>query len=371
MTPQFDCLVAGAGAVGLAVARALAQAGQEVLVLDSAATIGTGTSSRNSEVIHAGIYYPQDSLKARLCVAGKKALYRFCEEHEVAHRRIGKLIVAVRQTEIPKLQDYHAQAEANGVDDLQWLSAEKVREREPAVVCAQALLSPSTGILDTHEYMLALQADLEAADGLLAFNAPVESVERVAEGFRVRCGGPEPTTVSAKRFINAAGLHAPDLAARIQGLDPTHVPQAFYAKGHYYSLSGKSPFSQLVYPIAAEGGLGVHVTLDMAGAARFGPDVSWVDEVNYDFDDSRRDTFCEAIRHYYPELDAARLNPAYTGIRPKIVGPGAAAADFVLQGPAQHGLPGLMNLFGIESPGITASLAIADEVAQQFDATDV
>ena len=366
MTPQFDCLIAGAGAVGLAVARALAEAGQEVLVLDSAATIGTGTSSRNSEVIHAGIYYPRDSLKARLCVAGKQALYQFCEEHEVAHRRIGKLIVAVTEAEIPKLQDYHAQAEANGVDDLQWLTAEQVRAREPAVVCAQALLSPSTGILDTHEYMFALQADLEAADGLLAFNTPVESVECLADGFRVRCGGAESTTVSAKRFVNAAGLHAPALAARTQGLDPTHVPQAFYAKGHYYSLSGKAPFSQLVYPIAEAGGLGVHVTLDMAGAARFGPDVSWVDEINYDFDDGRREDFCEAIRRYYPELDATRLNPAYTGIRPKIVGPGAAAADFVLQGPAQHGVPGLMNLFGIESPGITASLAIADEVAQQL-----
>lgn len=362
MSAQVDCIVAGAGAVGLAVARELALAGREVLVLESAGTIGTGTSSRNSEVIHAGIYYPTGSLKARYCVAGKEALYRYCEDRGVAFRRVGKIIVAVDAAEIPILEQYRVQAEANGVRDLRWLSNAELREREPEIVGVRSLLSPSTGILDTHEFMLSLRADVEAADGLLAFNAPIERVQVTHSGFLVDCGGDAPATIASHVLVNAAGLHAPLLAAHINGLPSRRVPRAWYAKGHYYGLSGKSPFRQLVYPIAGDGGLGVHVTLDMAGAARFGPDVRWVDEVDYSFDDSRRDEFISAIRRYYPALDETRLQPAYTGIRPKIVGPGARAADFVLQGPADHGVPGLVNLYGIESPGITASLAIADAV---------
>lgn len=359
----IDCVIAGAGVIGLAVARAVAQAGREVLVVESAVTIGTGTSSRNSEVIHAGIYYPPRSLKARLCVTGKKALYDYLAGRDVAHRRVGKIIVAVNAAEIPTLERYHAQAEANGVNDLQWLSAAEVAGLEPEITCVRGLLSPSTGILDTHEYLLALRGDLEAAGGLVALNTPVERVEVTKGGFCVQYGGAEPAVVECAAFINATGLHAPDLAGRIDALAGQHVPQAYYAKGHYYALSGKSPFQRLVYPLAEEGGLGVHVTLDMAGVTRFGPDVTWVKDEDYAFDDSRRPAFINAIRRYYPGLDASRLQPAYTGLRPKIAGPGEPDADFVIQGPAEHGVPGLVNLFGIESPGITASLAIGEHVA--------
>lgn len=355
-------MVVGAGAVGLAIARTLALAGREVLALEQADAIGTGTSSRNSEVIHAGIYYPTGSLKARLCVSGKEALYPYLEERVVGHRRLGKIIVAVTQDEIAELERYHAQAAANGVTDLQWLSAEEIAELEPEIRCVRGLLSPSTGILDTHEYMLALQGDLETAGGLVALNAPVHRVVVTSDGFRVECGGPAPAVLECASFINASGLHAPDLAGRVEGLAPEHVPKAYFAKGHYYALSGKSPFSRLVYPLAGSGGLGVHVTLDMGGAARFGPDVTWVSGEDYAFDDSRRPAFVDAIRRYYPGLSEDRLQPGYTGIRPKTVGPGDADADFRIDGPAEHGVPGLVNLFGIESPGVTASLAIGEHV---------
>ncbi len=357
-----DCVIAGAGVVGLSVARAVAQAGRKVLVVESAAAIGTGTSSRNSEVIHAGIYYPPGSLKARLCVTGKKSLYDYLAERDVGHRRVGKIIVAVNSAEIPALERYRAQALANGVDDLQWLSAAEVAGLEPEITCVRGLLSPSTGILDTHEYLLALRGDLEAAGGLIVLNTPVERVAGGNGSFRVHCGGAEPAVLECAAFINATGLHAPGLAGRIDALAGQYVPQAYYAKGHYYALSGKSPFQRLVYPLAEEGGLGVHVTLDMAGVARFGPDVSWVKDEDYAFDDSRRPAFINAICRYYPGLDKSRLEPAYTGLRPKVVGPGDADADFVIQGPGDHGISGLVNLFGIESPGITASLAIAEHV---------
>lgn len=364
MADFVDCVVIGAGAVGLAVARRLALAGREVIVLESESAIGTGTSSRNSEVIHAGIYYPTGSLKARLCVTGKAALYAYLAERGIAHRRIGKLIVAVTAAEIPVLESYQQQAAANGVTDLVWISAAEAAEMETAVRCERALYSPSTGILDTHAYMLSLQADIEAAAGVIAFNTRVERIEPAATGYLVACAGGE--SIGAREVVNAAGLNAPAIAAVTTGLPAAALPRARYAKGHYYTLSGRSPFQRLVYPIAGEGGLGVHVTLDMAGAARFGPDVRWVDGVNYDFDDSQRQAFVTAIQRYYPELDPARLVPAYTGIRPKISGPGEPAADFMIQGPGDHGLPGMVNLFGIESPGITASLAIADAVAGQL-----
>jgi L-2-hydroxyglutarate oxidase LhgO len=362
-----ECVVAGAGVIGLAVGRALARRGREVVVVDLAGAIGTGTSSRNSEVIHAGIYYPAGSWKARLCVAGKQALYAYLAERGVAHRRLGKLIVAVTDDETETLEDYHRQAVANGVDDLQWLSGAAARELEPELACVRALLSPSTGILDTHEYMLALQGDLEAAGGLVALNAPVDKVTVTAGGFGVQCAGAAPTRLDCAAFVNAAGLHAPALAGRIDAMPPAQIPPSWFAKGHYYSLSGAAPFRRLVYPLAERGGLGVHVTLDMAGAARFGPDVAWVEAEDYAFDDSRRGAFVAAIRRYYPGLDEARLQPGYTGIRPKLAGPGEPPADFLLQGPAEHGVPGLVNLFGIESPGITASLAIAEQVAGLLD----
>ncbi len=360
MTGRVDSVVIGAGAVGLAVARALALAGREVVVAEAVDAIGTGTSSRNSEVIHAGIYYPTGSLKAQLCVAGKQALYAYCEKKALPYRRVGKLIVAVTGDELDTLSAYQAQAEINGVHDLRPLSQAEVHEMEPAVRAVGGLFSPSTGILDSHGYMLALQGDLEDAGGMLAFNSPVDAVHCLEHGFEIVAG---ETRVACRQLINAAGLDAPAVAARIDGLDPAMVPRAFLAKGHYYSLSGKAPFRHLVYPQAGGGGLGVHVTLDMAGGVRFGPDVRWIDELNYDFDDSHRDEFVTAIRRYYPDLDSSALQPAYTGVRPKISGPGEAAADFVLQGPADHGLAGLVNLFGIESPGLTASLAIGDAVA--------
>jgi L-2-hydroxyglutarate oxidase LhgO len=351
-------IVVGAGVVGLATARALALAGREVLVLDAGPVIGSETSSRNSEVIHAGIYYPTGSLKARLCVAGRERLYRFCAERGIRHRRTGKLIVATDQSEVHALEKYKAQATANGVDDLAWLTAGQVLGLEPEVRCVRALLSPSTGIIDSHEYMLALQADVEAGGGAVVLGTRVTGVRRAGGSFEVEVEG--APAVRCAQLVNSAGLHACALARAIEGLAPAHVPPAHYAIGHYFTLQGKSPFSRLVYPVAEKAGLGIHVTLDLAGAARFGPDVKWIDGIDYAFDESRRAGFATAIRRYWPGLDEARLQPAYTGIRPKISGPGEPAADFVVQGPAVHGVDGLVNLFGIESPGLTASLAIGD-----------
>lgn len=355
----MDCIVAGAGVVGLAIARALARAGLEVLVLEAERGVGTHASARNSEVIHAGIYYAPHSLKARLCVAGRDRLYAWCEARGIAHRRIGKLIVAATQDEIPVLQDYRARALANGVDDLRWLTAGQVAGLEPQVQCAAALWSPSTGIVDGRAYLLALQADLEAAGGTVVVDARVEAVRRAPSGFEVEAAGER---IACARFVNAAGLGAVALAHRIEGLDPARIPLAHFARGHYFSLQGRAPFRHLVYPVAGPAGLGIHVTVDLAGAVRFGPDVEWIDAVDYAFDASRAAPFAAAIRRYYPALDAARLQPAYTGVRAKIAGPGEPSADFVVQDAGSHGIAGLVNLFGIESPGLTASLALADEV---------
>lgn len=367
MPARVDCIVAGAGAVGLAVGRALALAGREVLVIEREPAFGTGTSSRNSEVIHAGIYYPTDSLKARLCVAGKTALYDYLADRGIPHRRLGKVIVATVEAEVPVLEGYRAQAAANGVNDLQWLDAAELAELEPAVRGVRGLLSPSTGILDTHQYMLVLLGDLEAAGGRLVCNTSVTHVQPINGGLRVVCEGADSTTLDCGALVNAAGLHAPALAGRVSGLSPASRPRGWFAKGHYYSLSGKAPFEHLVYPVPDRASLGIHLTLDLAGAARFGPDLSWVDGEDYAFDDSRRPAFLSAIRRYYPGLDESRLQPGYTGIRPKLAGPDAAPVDFRIDGPGEHGVPGLVNLLGIESPGITASLAIAAHVGRQLD----
>lgn len=363
---QVDCVVIGAGVVGLAVARALALAGREVLILEAEAAIGTGTSSRNSEVIHAGIYYPQGSLKARLCVAGRDALYAFCESHGVPYRRCGKLIVATDDSQLAGLDALQAHALANGVDDLQRLNGAELKALEPQLNAVAGLLSPSTGIVDSHALMLALQGDAETAGALLALLAPVEAVEVMDDGLKLDVGGAEPMTLLAKTLINCAGHAAPAIALRTKGLPVDKVPPRYFAKGSYFSLATATPFRHLVYPMPEPGGLGVHLTLDLGGQARFGPDVEWVDSLDYRMDESRAESFYAAIRRYWPVLPDGALQPAYTGIRPKISGPGEPAADFYIDGPAEHGIAGLVNLFGIESPGLTAALAISDEVCRRL-----
>lgn len=365
---RVDCVVIGAGLIGLAVARALALAGREVLVLEAEAAIGTGTSSRNSEVIHAGIYYPQGSLKARLCVAGRAALYRFCDSHAVPYRRCGKLIVATDESQLGALAALQAQAVANGVDDLQQLDARGLLALEPQLNAVAGLLSPGTGILDSHALMLALQGSAQSEGALLALNAPVLGIEPRGGGLRIEVGGRDPLMLLARQVVNCAGHGAPVIAARTAGLAALWVPRRHFAKGSYFSLSGPAPFQRLVYPLPEPGGLGVHLTLDLGGQARFGPDVQWVDELDYRLDAQRVAGFYEAIRRYWPGLPDDALQPAYCGVRPKISGPGEAAADFRVDGPRQHGIAGLVNLFGIESPGLTACLAIAEQVRRELDA---
>ena len=365
MTDVVDCVVVGAGVVGLAVARALALRGREVLVLEAADAIGTGASSRNSEVIHGGLYYPAGSLKARLCVAGRALLYAYCAERGVPHRRCGKLLVATSAAQVPGLQAIQARAKANGVQDLQWLSRDEARALEPALECMAALHSPSTGIVDSHALLLALQADLEHAGGVVALNSPLAQAGRSQAAIDLIAQ--DGTRLQARTVVNAAGLQAPALAARFAGLDPAHVPQAYYAKGSYFTLSGKAPFSRLIYPVPEAAGLGVHLTLDLGGQARFGPDVQWVDSPDdLRVDPARGAAFYAEVRKYWPALRDGALAPGYAGIRPKIHGPGAPAADFVIQGPAVHGVAGLVNLFGIESPGLTSALAIAEHVAEML-----
>jgi L-2-hydroxyglutarate oxidase LhgO len=361
---KVECVVIGAGVIGLAVARRLAQAGREVIVLEAAEGIGTVTSSRNSEVIHAGIYYKAGSLMARMCVDGKRALYRYCGDHGVPHRNCGKLIVATTPQETEKLQSIRAHAEANGVDDLQTLSGADARALEPALNCDAALLSPSTGIIDSHAFMLALQGDAENAGAVPVFHSPVTGGRAVRGGVEIDVGGIDPMTLRCRLLVNSTGLHAPGFASRIAGMPPDRVPAAYYAKGNYFTLSGRSPFSRLIYPVPVPGGLGVHLTIDLGGQARFGPDVQWIDAIDYTVDPARADGFYAAVRKYWPALKDGALQPGYAGIRPKIVPRGAPAQDFVVQGPQTHGVPGLINLFGIESPGLTAALALADHVVE-------
>ena len=352
----------GAGVVGLAVARRLALEDREVVVLEAEDAIGTHTSSRNSEVIHAGIYYAPGSLKARLCVPGKLALYRYCEAHGVAHRRCGKLIVAASDAQQPALERLHAQARANGVDDLQWLAGDQARALEPELACVAALLSPSTGIVDSHGLMLAYQGDAQARGAAIALRSPVQGGRIVAGGIELDVAGAQPMRIQARVVVNSAGLHAQKVAAALRGFPTDRVPPCHYAKGNYFSLAGRAPFSRLIYPVPEAAGLGVHLTLDLAGAARFGPDVEWVEAIDYRVDPRRAEAFYDEIRRYWPKLADGALQPGYAGIRPKIQAPGEPARDFLIEGPKDHGVAGLVNLYGIESPGLTASLAIADHV---------
>src|ERR1043166_4268796 len=361
---RVECVVIGAGVVGLAISRRLAQAGLEVVVLEAAEGIGTATSSRNSEVIHAGIYYPARSLMARMCVAGKHALYDYCRDHGIPHRNCGKLIVATTEAESAKLQSIKAHAEANGVLDMEVLSRDAARKLEPALRCDAALLSPSTGFIDSHAFMLALRGDSEAAGAVYAFHAPLLRARAVSGGFELDVGGEAPLTLACRLLVNSAGLGATAVARSIDGMPVERIPPAYLAKGNYFSCSARAPFTHLLYPVPEPGGLGVHLTLDLAGQARFGPDVEWVDRIDYAVDPARAEKFYPAIRRYWPDLPDGALMPSYSGIRPKIVPPAVARQDFVIQGAREHGVAGLINLFGIESPGLTSSLAIADYVGE-------
>ncbi|MBL27845.1 MAG: FAD-dependent oxidoreductase [Rhodospirillaceae bacterium] len=368
MTDRVDTVVIGAGVVGLAVARKLAQAGREVIILEAADLIGSETSSRNSEVIHAGIYYPTGSLKAQLCVAGKHALYDYCTEREIPHRRCGKLIVATDESQIATLEALKAKAAENDVPDLEMISGAEAQAMEPAVRCVAALISPSTGIIDSHALMLNYQGDAENAGAVTVFNSRVVRGKIDDTGITLAVADEDAGEyeVEAEIVVNSAGLWAQAVAGSIEGMPAESVPPTYYAKGNYFTLAGGRPFGRLIYPVPEPGGLGVHVTIDLGGQVRFGPDVEWIDSIDYSLDASRGDKFYEAVRRYFPDLKDGALQPGYTGIRPKVTPKGTQAADFMIQGPATHQVPGLVNLFGIESPGLTASLAIADMVAEKL-----
>lgn len=363
MTDRVDCVVIGAGVVGLAAARQMALTGRDVLILEAADAIGSGISSRNSEVIHAGMYYPKDSLKARVCVEGNRLLRRYAEDRGVAFQMVGKLIVATNAEEEQALAAILAKGRANGVSGLDFIPAAQALEWEPELSCRAALWSPDTGVIDSHGLMLALLAEVEAKGGQLALKAPVLSGVADQGGVRIAIGGAEPMELWAKSVIIAGGLHSPALGAAF-GL--SHVPTAFLCKGNYFSLTGKMPFSRLVYPVPVHAGLGVHYTLDLQGRGRFGPDVEWTAHEDYRVDPARGVPFYDAIRRYWPGLQDHRLEPAYAGIRPKISGPNDPAADFLIQGPADHGMTGVVALYGIESPGLTASLALAQLAAEKL-----
>jgi L-2-hydroxyglutarate oxidase LhgO len=367
-----DAVVIGAGVVGLACARALALRGHEVLVIEALDSFGTVTSSRNSEVIHAGIHYAPGSSKARLCVAGKQLLYAYCAARGIAHRRCEKLIVATSGDQVAQLDAIRAIALANGVDDLALLTAEQASALEPELRCVAALRSPSTGIVDSHAFMVSLIADLESMGGDVIFRSPLLSAAATPEGIELQVGGEEPVTVLASRVVNAAGLNASDVARRIAGLRPDTIPETRFCKGNYFGLAGRAPFSRLVYPVPEAAGLGVHLTLDLGGQGRFGPDTEWLSAtdpaaIDYAVDAQRSNGFHAEIRRYWPGLRDGSLSPTYSGVRPKIFVAGAPVNDFLIGGPSTHGIAQLVNLFGIESPGLTSSLAIADEVVQALD----
>jgi L-2-hydroxyglutarate oxidase LhgO len=360
---DVDCIVIGAGVIGLAAARALARAGREVIILERERHFGMHTSSRNSEVIHAGIHYAPRSLKARLCVAGRDLLYRYCAERGIGHRRCGKFTVATAENQVATLEMIERNALANGVFDLEWLDAEQVRRIEPQLRCVRALSSPSTGIIDSHTYMQSLLADAEAAGANISYGTEVVSLRPTAAGIETCIAEQSDPAVRAHLVVNSAGLQAHRVAASIEGFPAQHIPTVSFAKGSYFALTGASPFARLVYPAPRAGGhLGIHMTIDLAGAARFGPDTEWVDAIDYAVEPQRVSIFADVIRQYWPGLDAARLYPAYAGIRPKISGAGGATRDFCISGPQDHGIAGMVNLFGMESPGLTASLALGEYI---------
>jgi L-2-hydroxyglutarate oxidase LhgO len=365
MIDNVQAVVIGAGIVGLAIARELAARGHDTLILEAAASCGTGASSRNSEVIHAGLYYPPGSLKARLCVAGRERLYEFCRARGIAHRRCGKLVVATEEAHIATLTDIAATARTNGVP-LEWLDRAAAQALEPELACVAALHSPVTGIVDSHACMLALLAEAEHDGAVLACSSAVTRLVIEERAVLVGVNGAEPA-LRTRLLVNCAGLHAPAVAQLMEGFPGEHIPRAHPAKGSYFALTGRSPFQRLIYPVPHGTGLGIHLTLDLAGRARFGPDVQWVEECEYDVDAGRGVAFAAAVRRYWPALPDGALQPAYAGVRPRIFGPGEPAADFRIDGPATHGVAGVVNLFGIESPGLTASLAIASEAVTHFE----
>lgn len=362
----MQVLVIGAGAVGLTIARTLAHAGHDVIVAEAARAIGTGISSRNSEVIHAGIYYPTGSRMARYCVAGRRLLYAYCAEHGVPHKKCGKLIVATSAAEEARIAAIAQQGLANAVEGLTMIDAAAARGLEPALFCTAAVHSPETGIIDSHAFMLALRGELEDRGGMIAFDTRVECLAPSAQGWTIDYSGQERGSLAVDAVVNAAGLGAQAVARATDSYPPERVPPLVLAKGNYFGYAGRPVFSRLIYPAPVDGGLGVHVTLDMAGRMRFGPDVEWIEAENYDVDPARAELFYGRIRSYWPSLPDGSLVPDYAGIRPKLVGPGEKPADFVVDGPAQHGLRGLVHLFGIESPGLTSALSLAEEVREQL-----
>jgi L-2-hydroxyglutarate oxidase LhgO len=358
-----DCVVIGAGVIGLAVARTLAQAGREVLVLEKERLPGSHTSSRNSEVIHAGIYYEPNSLKARTCVAGRELLYRYCRDHHIEHRQCGKLVVATDASQVDALERIEKNAKDSGVTDLEWLDGADARLLEPELACSAALSSPSTGILDTHAFMLSLLGEAQDRGAGIAYQVRADSLCATSSGVEVYVDSQPNAALRCRTLINAAGLDSVRVASSIEGFPKDHIPDLHYAKGSYFTLSGRTPFSRLIYPIPERGGLGIHMTIDMSGRGRFGPDVEWISDIDYRVDENRAEPFYRAARRYWPGLRPGCLHAAYAGIRPKLSGPGEVAADFCISGPLDHGIPGIINLYGIESPGLTASLALAERIA--------
>ena len=364
----MQVLVVGAGVIGLAIARAMAIAGHDVIVAEAASSIGTGISSRNSEVIHAGLYYPTGSLRALHCPRARRTLYDFCIAHGVPHRKCGKLVVATGDSELASLDAVYSQARINEIEGVEIIDGMAARRLEPELFCVAAMCSPETGIIDSHRFMLALQGDLEDRGGVVAFNTRIERLRAISGGWKVCYGGEEPQSITVDAVINCAGLGAQRLARATEGFPVERVPRLVLAKGNYFSFAGRPAFSRLVYPVPVPGGLGVHVTLDLAGRMRFGPDVEWIEQESYDVDPGRAMAFYRRIRDYWPALPDNSLSPDYAGIRPKLTGPGEKAADFMIEGPRQHGHDRLVHLFGIESPGLTCALSLAEEVKNYLSA---
>jgi L-2-hydroxyglutarate oxidase LhgO len=374
----MQVMVIGAGVVGLAIAREAALRGHDVIVAEAASSIGTGTSSRNSEVIHAGLYYPTGSKRALHCPRGRRMLYAYCESHGIPHKKLGKLFIVTRDTDIGKLEAIYRQALVNGVENVTMLDAAEAKRMEPALFCVAAFHSAETGVIDSHRFMLALEGDIEDRGGVIAFNTPVERIARHSRskngvaslaygaGWRVTFGGPEPGDIMVDAVVNSAGHGAQRIARAVDGFPRARVPKLVLAKGNYFGFAGRAPFSRLIYPAPVPGGLGIHITLDLAGRMRFGPDVEWIEAMNFDVDPRRGDAFYAAIRTYWPGLPDNSLFPDYAGIRPKLTGPGEPAADFMVEGPQEHGLPGLVHLFGIESPGLTSALSLAEDVLDRI-----